>query len=219
MATEGKHSPFTFKNIALSGMGIVLTSWAIPKVLDHFLDTTLLTTMYGWLQGAWDWGLLETPMPNWSLLMLIVVSFSMFSIAIYYYRTIDSAYDDLNEAEQTIYKLRNPEAPDLSRSQIMVLMNLANLTQRGMPTSPTFLGIGLGSGTGFEPLELEIALDHLVEKGFVVFSHSTGITASTSTGTPCLTLKGKEFVQARRKRNAQLAEQKAKAAKTESNSE
>ncbi|MNR34113.1 hypothetical protein D3C85_1518530 [compost metagenome] len=101
----------------------------------------------------------------------------------------------------------------------MILMNLANLTQRGMPTSPTFLGIGLGTGTGFEPLELEIALGHLAEKGYVEFSHSVGISASTSAGTPCLTLKGKEFVHARRKRNAELAEQKKKNATSESKAE
>ncbi|AZE61386.1 MULTISPECIES: hypothetical protein [Pseudomonas fluorescens group] len=206
MAMKSKHFPFTFKNIALSAMGIVLTSWAIPKALDYFLDTTLLTSLKDRLLGAWSWSLLDTPMPNWSLVMVIVVLFSTLCVALYYCRAIDDAYDDLNKAEQTIHKLRNPEAPELSRSQIMVLMNLANLSQSGMPMSTAFLGIGTGS----EPLELEIALGHLAEKGFVEFSHSANISASTSAGTPCLTLKGKEFVHARRKRNAELAEQKKK---------
>ncbi|MNF96886.1 hypothetical protein D3C84_796940 [compost metagenome] len=177
--------------------------------------------MKDWLIRTWSWALLETPMPNWSLLMLIVVSFSMFSIAIYYYRTIDSAYDDLNEAEQTIYKLRNPEASELSRSQISVLNNLSNSVQSGLPTNSRFLGMGLVASTNLDALELEITLDQLVEKGFIQISSSVGASVGPSAPTPtlCLTLKGKEFVLARRKRNAELSEQKKKNEMTESKPE
>ncbi|MGG7647938.1 hypothetical protein ACQ4OB_07895 [Pseudomonas sp. ES4] len=216
MASEGKQSPFTFKNIALSAAGIVLTSWAIPKALDYFLDTTLLTTIQGWLLRAWNWALLDTPMPNWSLVMIIVVLISTLCVAIYYYRTIEIAYSDLNEAEQTIDKLRNPDPTDLSRSQAMVLMNIANFAASGLPPSLSSLGLGLGSGTGFKPLELEVVIERLAEKGYVQFSRSAGVSSSSSLGTPCLTLKGKEYVLARRKRNSELEEQKSKAATPES---
>lgn len=222
MATEGKKSPFTFKNIALSGLGLVFTTWLIPTILGYYFDTTFLKAMQGWLQAGWDLALLDTPMPNWSLLMLNLALVGTLCAAIYFYRTADAAYTALDEAERVVDKLRNPDPDDLSRQQIMILMNIANLVGSGLPRSLASLGLVLGTGTGFKPLQLEIALDHLAKKGFVEFVTSASISSSSSSsydsnsGTPCLTLKGKEFVQARRERNAELAEQKAKAATPES---
>jgi hypothetical protein len=215
MATEGKHSPFSIKTMVLSGGGF-LVAWGATKLLDTYFDTTLLQDAKGWLLRAWSWLLLDTPMPNWSLLMIIVVLISTLSVAIYYYCTTDGAYSELNAAEQTLHQLRNPAPTDLNRSQVMVLMNIANLAASGLPPSLSSLGLGLGSGTGLKPLELEVVIERLAEKGYVQFSHSAGVSSSSSLGTPCLTLKGKEFVLARRKRNSELAEQKSKAATPES---
>ncbi|MGH8386706.1 MAG: hypothetical protein ACRESJ_14610 [Pseudomonas sp.] len=200
MAAEGKQSPFTFKSIALWMLGVFFSSWAIPKSLDYFFDTTLLNTMMDCLLRAWNWLLLDTSMPIWSLLMLNVVIIGTLSVAIYYYRTTSRAYGDLNEAEQTIYKLRNPEAPALSRSQVTVLMSLANLLQGGLLISTHFLS----AGSGLDSLEVEIVLEQLADQGYVKFPSEN----VTSARIPTLTLKGKEYVQARRKRNAELAEQK-----------
>lgn len=212
MATEGKHSPLTIKAMAYSTGGF-LVAWGATKLLDTYLDTTLLTTMKGWLLRAWSWSLLDTPMPNWSLLMLVVALFSTLSITIYYYRTTDRAYGDLYEAEQTIYKLRNPEAPELSHSQIGVLMCLADFFEGGSAASLAIFG----DSPHFNCLERELDLEQLKSNGYVQFANPAGTT--TSTRKPALTSKGKKFVLARRKKDAELAEQKAKTAKLENTSE
>lgn len=213
MATEGNHSPLTFKALLYSA-GSFLIAWSATKLLDTYFDTTLLQDAKGWLIRTWNWMLIDTPMPHWSLLMVVVVLVSTLSVAIYYYRTADGAYGELYEAEKAVHRMNNPEAPALSRSQIMVLNNLSTLVQHGLSTNSRFLGSGLGAATGLDSLELEITLGQLEEKGFVQYTSSVGTV--TSTPMLCLTLKGKEYVLAHRKSKAKLAEQKAKEATPES---
>jgi len=72
MAAQGKHSPLTFKAMACSA-GVFLVAWAAINLLDTHFDLTLMAGTTGWLLRLGDWLLLETPMPNWSLLMIIAV--------------------------------------------------------------------------------------------------------------------------------------------------
>ncbi|KJZ34076.1 MULTISPECIES: hypothetical protein [Pseudomonas] len=124
MAAEGKHSLLTFKVMAGSAGG-VLVAWAATKLLDTYFELTLLAVTKDWLLRAWSWLLLETPMPNWSLLMFIAALISTLAIAIYYYRTTDGACGELHEIERKIYKANNPQFPQLTENQTLLMEALA----------------------------------------------------------------------------------------------
>ena len=124
MAAESKHSPFIFKAVAFLAGGL-LVAWAATKLLDIDFDQTLLADTKGWLLHAWRWLLLETPMQNWLLLMMIAVLTSTLFVATYYYRTTDGANSELHEIERKIYKNNNPQFPQLTDNQTLLMEALA----------------------------------------------------------------------------------------------
>lgn len=124
MAAQGQHSPFTFKAMAFSA-GVFLAAGAGMKLLDTHFDLTLLEDTTGWLLRFWDWLSLETPMPNWSLLMIIAILISTLSVAIYYARITDGAYGELHEIERKVYKKNNPQFPQLTDNQTILMEALA----------------------------------------------------------------------------------------------
>jgi hypothetical protein len=124
MATQGNHSPFMLKAMACSA-GIFLVAGAAINLLDTYLDLTLLEDATGWLLSLWDWLLLESPVPNWSLLMIIAILISTLSVAIYYARMTDGAYGELHEIERKVYKKNNPHFPQLTDNQTLLMEALA----------------------------------------------------------------------------------------------
>jgi len=124
MAAQGKHYTFMFKAIAFSA-GVFLAAGAAIKLLDTYFDLTLLADSTGWLIRRWNWLLLETPMPNWSLLMMITMLISTLTVAIYYARITDGAYAELHEIERKIYKKNNPQFPQLTDNQTLLMEALA----------------------------------------------------------------------------------------------
>lgn len=183
MTTEGKHSPFSIKTMVLSGGGF-LVAWAATKLLDTYFDTTLLQDAKAWVLRVWSWLLLDTPMPNWSLLMVVVVLVSTLSVAIYYYRTTDDAYSDLYEAENAVYNLNNPQTPQLTPMQISVMIDLASHADRGVkPTISSFK-----SSLMLGKFQLETSLEQLEAKGLVKHLSVFGVASFE------LTLAGKEYV-------------------------
>jgi hypothetical protein len=124
MAAEGKHFSLTFKAIAYSAGGF-LVAWAAIKLIDTYFDLTLLADTKGWLPRAWNWLLLETPIPNWSLLMIIAALISTLTVAIYFYRTTDGTYGELHEIERKVYKMNNPQFPQLTDNQTLLMEALA----------------------------------------------------------------------------------------------
>ena len=124
MATQGNHSPFMLKAMACSA-GIFLVAGAAINLLDTYLDLTLLADATGWLLSFWDWLLLESPVPNWSLLMIIAILISTLSVAIYYARMTDGAYGELHEIERKVYKKNNPHFPQLTDNQTLLMEALA----------------------------------------------------------------------------------------------
>jgi hypothetical protein len=124
MATQGNHSPLMLKAMACSA-GIFLVAGAAIKLLDTYLDLTLLADTTGWLLSLWDWLLLESPVPNWSLLMIIAILISTLSVAIYYARMTDGAYGELHEIERKVYKKNNPHFPQLTDNQTLLMEALA----------------------------------------------------------------------------------------------
>jgi len=124
MATQGNHSPFMLKAMACSA-GIFLVAGAAINLLDTYLDLTLLEDATGWLLIFWDWLLLESPVPNWSLLMIIAILISTLSVAIYYARMTDGAYGELHEIERKVYKKNNPHFPQLTDNQTLLMEALA----------------------------------------------------------------------------------------------
>ena len=124
MATQGNHSPFMLKAMACSA-GIFLVAGAAINLLDTYLHLTLLEDATGWLLSLWDWLLLESPVPNWSLLMIIAILISTLSVAIYYARMTDGAYGELHEIERKVYKKNNPHFPQLTDNQTLLMEALA----------------------------------------------------------------------------------------------
>eukprot|EP01030_Chromulinospumella_sphaerica_P010941 gene10941-10745_t len=88
-------------------------------LLDTYFDLTLLAVITGWLLFFRDWLLLETPMPNWSLLMIIAILFAMLSVAIFYARITEGTDGELHEIERKIYKKNNPQFPRLTENQTL----------------------------------------------------------------------------------------------------
>jgi hypothetical protein len=124
MATQGNHSPFMLKAMACSA-GVFLVAGAAINLLDTYLHLTLLEDATGWLLSLWDWLLLESPVPNWSLLMIIAILISTLSVAIYYARMTDGAYGELHEIERKVYKKNNPHFPQLTDNQTLLMEALA----------------------------------------------------------------------------------------------
>ncbi|VVQ25020.1 hypothetical protein PS934_05829 [Pseudomonas fluorescens] len=120
MAAQGKHAPFTFKAMAYSAGGF-LVAWAAMKLLDTYFDLTLLADTTGWLLRFWDWLLLETPTSNWSPLTIIAILIGTLSVAIYYARITDGAYGKLHEIKRKIYKANNPQPPQLTDNQMLLM--------------------------------------------------------------------------------------------------
>lgn len=206
MAAEGKQSRLTVKNIAFTGVGIFLTSWAIPKALDHYLDTTLLTTIYGWLQGlllgVWSWLTQEQPQPNWFPVGLVTVILLIACVFLYTFRLYSSTLKELN---LELASKASPTTPKLATTQHLTLMRLASLFEGGeMLGSITNFGVG----PFFNSLDKELALGQLESMGFVEFTHTASVTPSRRK--PVLTLKGMEYVSAHRKASAEKKQQNAK---------
>ncbi|MNU44991.1 hypothetical protein D3C71_338240 [compost metagenome] len=104
--------------------GIFLVTWAVIKLLDTHFDLTLLADTTGWMLRFWDWLLLETPIPNWSL-MIIAILIGTLSAAIYFARITDGTYGELHEIERKVYKKNNPQFPKLTDNQTLLMEALA----------------------------------------------------------------------------------------------
>jgi hypothetical protein len=124
MAEEGKQS-ITIKAMAYLAGGFFVVLVSATKLLDTYFEMTLLPDAKVWLLGVWDWLLLETAMPNWSLLMITVALTSIVTVAFYYYRTADEPYSELHEIERKIYKTNNPQFPRLTDNQTLLMEALA----------------------------------------------------------------------------------------------
>jgi hypothetical protein len=172
MATEGKHSPFSIKTMVLSGGGF-LVAWGATKLLDTYFDTTLLADAKVWL-------LLDTPMPNWSVLTLLLLTLTTMLLATYYFRVAHTVHDELTE-------IKNPPDQQLTASQHKVIMRVAHLSEKGAMLDTKTIALR----QNLEPLEVEVCVEQLIAKDYLQW---------IPTNTPCenpwvtLALKGKEYV-------------------------
>jgi hypothetical protein len=185
MAAQGKHSPFTFKAMACWA-GIFLVTWAAIKLLDTHLDLRLLADSTSWRLRFSDWLLLETPMPNWSLLMIIAILISTLSVAIYYARNTDGADDELHEIERKVYKMNNPQFPRLTDNQTLLMEALtyhANFRKVANLNSICKL-VSLSTS------EVEADLKQLQDKRLIKQKVTRGTFGSTTFE---LTLAGKDY--------------------------
>ena len=189
MAAEGKRSPLTLKAMAYSAGGF-LVAWAVTKLLDTYFDLTLLADTKGWLLRVWDWLLLETPMPNWSLLMIIAALTSTLSVAIYYTRTTDGAYGELHEIERKVYKKNNPQFPQLTDNQTLLMEALAyHANFRKIANLDSVCKL-----VSLSKLEVEDGLKQLQVKRLVKQKVTRGTFGATIFE---LTLTGKDYALAR----------------------
>lgn len=124
MAAQGEHSPFMLKAMACSA-GVLLVSGAAMMLLDVYFEQTLMADTTHWLRRFRDWLLLETSMPNWSLLMIIAALIGTLCVAVYYARITDGAYGELHELERKVYKKNNPQFPQLTDNQTLLMEALA----------------------------------------------------------------------------------------------
>jgi hypothetical protein len=185
MAAQGKHSPLTFKAMACSA-GVFLVAWAAINLLDTHFDLTLMAGTTGWLLRLGDWLLLETPMPNWSLLMIIAVLIGTLSVAIYYARNTDGAYDELHEIERKVYRMNNPQFPRLTDNQTLLMEALAyHANFRKIANLNSICKL-----VSLSTLEVETGLKQLQAKRLVKQKVTRGTFGATTFE---LTLAGKDY--------------------------
>lgn len=185
MAAQGEHSRFILKAMTCSA-GIFLVAGAAMTLLDTHLDLTLLADTTSRLLRFRDWLLLETPMPNWSLLMIIAILISTLSVAIYYARNTDGADDELHEIERKVYKMNNPQFPRLTDNQTLLMEALtyhANFRKVANLNSICKL-VSLSTS------EVEADLKQLQDKRLIKQKVTRGTFGSTTFE---LTLAGKDY--------------------------
>lgn len=185
MATQGKHSPLMFKAMACS-TGFLLVAGAAITLLDTYFDLTLLADTTGWLLRFRDWLLLETSMPNWSLLMIIAILISTLSVATYYARITDGADGELHEIERKVYKKNNPQFPKLTDDETLLMEALAyhaNFRKIANLNSVCKL-------VSLSTLEVEAGLKQLQAKRLVKQKVTRGTFGATTFE---LTLAGKDY--------------------------
>ncbi|WP_053159250.1 hypothetical protein [Pseudomonas sp. P1.8] len=185
MAAQGAQSPISFKATACSA-GVLLVTWAAIKLLDNYFELTLLADTTGWLLLFWDWLALETPMPNWSLLMIIAILIGTLSVAIYYTRIKDGTHGELHEIERKIYTKNNPQFPQLTDNQTLLMEALAyhaNFRKIANLNSVCKL-------VSLSTLEVEVGLKQLQAKRLVRQNVTRGTFGATTFE---LTLAGKDY--------------------------
>lgn len=185
MAAQGEHSPLMFKAMAYVA-GIFLVAWAAIKLLDTYFELSLLADTTGWLLRFWGWLLLETPTPNWSLLVILAILISTLSVAIYRARITDGPYVELHEIERKIYKKNNPQFPQLTDNQTLLMEALAyhaNFRKIANLSSVSKL-------VSLSPLEVETGLKQLQAKRLVKQKVTRGTFGATTFE---LTLAGKDY--------------------------
>lgn len=165
--------------------GIFLVTWAAIKLLDTHFDLTLSADTTGWLLRFWDWLLLETPMPNWSL-MIIAILLSTMSVAIYYARITDGTYGELHEIERKVYKKNNPQFPKLTDNQTLLMEALAyHANFRKVANLDSICKL-----VSLSTLEVEAGLKQLQAKRLVEQKVTRGTFGATTFE---LTLTGKDY--------------------------
>jgi hypothetical protein len=185
MAAQGKHSPFMFKAMAYPA-GILLVAGAAMTLLDTYFDLTLLAVITGWLLFFRDWLLVETPMPNWSLLMIIAILIAMLSVAIFYARITEGTDGELHEIERKIYKKNNPQFPRLTENQTLLMEALAyHANFRKVANLDSICKL-----VSLSTLEVETGLKQLQAKRLVRQKVTRGTFGSTIFE---LTLAGKDY--------------------------
>jgi hypothetical protein len=185
MAAQGKHSPFMFKAMVYPA-GILLVAGAAMTLLDTYFDLTLLAVITGWLLFFRDWLLVETPMPNWSLLMIIAILIAMLSVAIFYARITEGTDGELHEIERKIYKKNNPQFPRLTENQTLLMEALAyHANFRKVANLDSICKL-----VSLSTLEVETGLKQLQAKRLVRQKVTRGTFGSTIFE---LTLAGKDY--------------------------
>jgi hypothetical protein len=174
-----------FKAMACSA-GVFLVAGAALMLLDTYFGLTLWTDTTGWLLRFRDWVFSETAIPNWSLLIIIAILIGTLSVAIYYARITDGAYGELHEIERKIYKKNNPQFPQLTDDQTLLMEALAyhaNFRKVANLNSVCKL-------VSLSTLEVETGLKQLQAKGLVKQKVTRGTFGATIFE---LTLAGKDY--------------------------
>ncbi|MGJ7513711.1 hypothetical protein ACSFE6_05155 [Pseudomonas baetica] len=185
MAAQDKQSPFMLKVMAYPA-GVFLVAGATLKLLDTYFNLTLLADTTDWLLRFWDWVLLETSMPNWSLLMIIAALIGTLSVAIYYARITDGTYGELHEIERKVYKKNNPQFPQLTDDQTLLMEALAyHANFRKIANLNSICKL-----VSLSTLEVEAGLKQLQAKGLVKQKVTRGTFGATFFE---LTLAGKDY--------------------------
>jgi len=124
MAAQSEHFPLMLKAMACSA-AILLLAGAAIILLDIYFELTLVAATTDWLLRFRNWLLLETSIPNWSLLVMIAIVIGTVCVAIHYARVTDGTYGELHEIERKVYKKNNPQFPQLTDNQTLLMEALA----------------------------------------------------------------------------------------------
>jgi hypothetical protein len=189
MTAQSRHSPILFKAMACAA-GVFLVAATAILLLDTYFELTLLAVTTGWILHLWNWLLQKTPMSNWSLLMIMAILLGTLCVAIYYARITDGAYGELHEIERKIYKKNNPEFPQLTDNQTLLMEALAyHANFRKVANLNSICKL-----VSLSTLEVEIGLKQLQAKRLVRQKVTRGTFGATIFE---LTLAGKDYAMER----------------------
>ncbi|MGY1918896.1 hypothetical protein N2A98_07435 [Pseudomonas sp. FJ2-5-13] len=147
---------FSLKKSVLLPIGGIVATWLLTKILDAYLDITILANLWGWLVQRSEWLFQEVPMPLWLLVCTTISGLSVIAALAY-------ALMELRRSECEIHRLRHPVDTPLNDLEHMVLMTIAGFLENNMHASRR----DLQERVGTTPLPVQAALDVLTTRGLV----------------------------------------------------
>lgn len=156
---------------------ICASSWGLEKVLDHFYDLSIFSSLWRAVVSTYEWSLQSTPFPLWLFGLMALLIVVAFCVAFYYYRVAQEAFTDLNTVEAILTDLKQPKPAPITDDQLMILKVIAEFIER--QTFPNFRQ--LKEHLEFSHLRTEAATDVLHDKGLIEWGNRFGVAQARLT--------------------------------------
>lgn len=155
----------------------VAGSWGLEKLLDHFYDLSILSSLWKAIVSTYEWSLQSTPFPLWLFGLMALLIVVAFCVAFYYYRVAQEAYADLNTIEAKLSDLKHPKTAPITDDQHMILKAIAEFIER--QNFPNFKQ--LKEHLELSHLRTEAATDVLHDKGLIEWGNRFGVAQARLT--------------------------------------
>ena len=155
----------------------VAGSWGLEKLLDHFYDLSIISSLWRAIVSTYEWSLQSTLFPLWLFGLMTLLIVVAFGVAFYYYRVAQEAFADLNTVETKLEDLKHPKPAPITDDQHMILKVIAEFIER--QTFPNFKQ--LKDQLQFSHLRTEAATDVLHDKGLIEWGNRFGVAQARLT--------------------------------------